>query len=144
MKYSTSRWAAFFAAAVTLLLTATPPVHAQSTGLQVTIPFEFQVGNKMLPAGTYTVWLGAHGSALSISDGRGKAAFSVITTIDRPNALASANSRLVFRVYGNHHFLSEVQWAGYRTARSLPKSKAETQIAQSMSAPGTSATLAVK
>lgn len=56
--------------ALALLVLGTPvPVQAQSEGMSVRIPFDFNVGDKRLPAGTYVVE--RRGEALSLK-GQGR------------------------------------------------------------------------
>lgn len=71
MRYSNVGWTTFVAVTMVTLLTAGIPavVQAQSTELQVNLPFEFRVGNKLLPPGTYVVW--QSGGAIVISDRNG-------------------------------------------------------------------------
>jgi len=147
MKYSTIRWAMFIAAvAVVTLLTAGSPaeVQAQTIGLHVNIPFEFHVGEQLLPAGSYTVWLRG-GSAISVSDGKGQSAMRMANPINRASTKSAAESILVFMGYGNQFFLDEVRWAGYLEARSLVKTRSEIEYAKSF-APSQikTATVAVK
>jgi len=145
MKSSKVRWATLLAATgvVALLAMGVPAaVQAQTTGLVVEIPFEFQVANHVLPAGTYMVWLRG-GSVVTISDGSGRAAVSQTNATHRPSARNAAESILVFTVYGNRHFLNEVRWAGYTDARTLLKSKTEIELARNMQSP-TAATVATK
>jgi hypothetical protein len=70
-----------------------------------------------------------------VSDGHGKTAASLTNAVRRPKAKDAADSFLFFTVYGKRYFLNEVRWAGYSDARSLLKSKTETEIAQNFSAP---------
>jgi len=145
MKSSKVRWATLLAATgvVALLAMGAPAaVQAQTTGLVVEIPFEFQVANHLLPAGTYMVWLRG-GSVVTISDGSGQAAVSQTNATHRPSARNASQSILVFTVYGNRHFLNEVRWAGYTDARTLLKSKTEIELARNMQSP-TAATVATK
>ena len=134
MKYSTIRWATFTAAVgVISLFTAGFPsaVQAQTTGLRVNIPFEFHVGEQVLPPGIYMVWLKA-GSAISVTDGKGLSALRMANVVNRPNSRSASESTLVFTVYGNRYFLNEVRWAGYIEARTLLKSKDEIEIAKAI------------
>jgi hypothetical protein len=134
VKNSKFRWSTLLAAAgvITLLAIGVPAaVQAQTTGLVVKIPFEFHVGNHVLPPGTYTVWLRG-GSVITISDGNGQSAFSQTNTTHQPRARNAADSILVFTVYGNQRFLNEVRWAGYSDARTLLKSKTEIELAKAI------------
>jgi len=138
------RWATLLAAAgvITLAIGGPAAVQAQTTGLVVEIPFEFQVGNRVLPPGTYNVWLSGK-SVISISDGQGQASLSQTNATHRPSARHAAESILLFTVYGNRHFLTEVRWAGYTDARTLLKSKTEIELARNMQSQ-TAATIAKK
>jgi len=144
MKYSTSRWAIFIAAVgiVTALTVGSPAVQAQTTGLHVNIPFEFHVGDQLLPPGSYMVMLRS-GSALTISDGKGLSAVRLTNAVDRAEHKQAPDSVLVFVLYGNSYFLNEVRWSGYTAARSLLKSKAEIEFAK-LNAPATRAVVAAK
>jgi hypothetical protein len=113
------------AAIVTVVFAA--PAPAQSIGLRVEIPFEFQVGSTVLPPGTYEVWRTS--DALSISDRKGHSAFVMTDGIQRARRQIEG-SELVFNVYGSRYFLGEVRWSGYPIARLLQKSKVETELAK--------------
>jgi hypothetical protein len=136
MEYSMSRWAMFIAAVgVVAVFTIGSPeaVQAQTIGMEVNIPFEFQVGDQVLSPGRYTVWLRGNGSAIAISDDRGKTALSLVNAVPRTDPRSDV-SLLVFTVYGNRYFLHEVRLAGYPSAKSLLKSKTETTLAKAMPA----------
>ena len=137
MKYSRIGWAKLAAAVAVTLITAGVPaaLQAQSTGLKVVVPFEFQVGDRVLPPGTYMVWLRGNGSAITVSDGSGHSALSLTNAIYSPAGRNVKDPLLFFNVYGDRHFLSGVRWPGYTEARSLLKSKSEIRIAREMSAP---------
>lgn len=103
--------------------------QAQSTGLRVYIPFEFTVGDTVLPAGTYEVWRNGTSESISISDRTGHSAFTLTNSI-RNRSGNPEESSLVFNVYGNRYFLGEIRWGGYGNARLLPKSKVEMEMAK--------------
>jgi hypothetical protein len=110
-------------------------VQAQSTGLRANIPFEFRVGNTVLPPGTYEVWRSS--DALSISDKKGHSAYVMTNGTQKKNK-NSTESLLVFNVYGgDKYFLGEVRWSGYPQARLLPKSKVELEVAAATQAAAT-------
>lgn len=92
--------------------------------LRVTIPFDFNVGKAVLPAGQYQVGRDAALSILKISgvDVSGVAVSTIVpgTTSRRP-----MKAMLIFHRYGDKHFLVQV-WDGYSTeSTSLPESRAE-------------------
>jgi len=137
MKYSQSRWTIFIAAVgvvVTLMAGYPAAMQAQTSGLHVNIPFEFHVGDQVLPAGSYMVFLRS-GSALTISDGKGQAAVRLTNAISQADHRKGRDSLLVFMVYGDRYFLNEVRWEGYKDARSLLKSKTEIEFAKLNSSP---------
>src|SRR2546428_2503121 len=94
---------------VTLICVASPAaVQAESRELKANIPFDFHVGARSFPAGTYTVRLVAN-SVIQVRDEAGKARMTemslpVLSDDRKPN------SRLVFNRYGKHHFLAHVLW----------------------------------
>lgn len=105
------------------------PLAAQSVGMKVAIPFDFHVGNKTLPAGTYIV--NKQGDAIQLSDSYGHSAFVLSTAIKNPSA--NADNQLVFSRYGEESFLSEVRWLGYSDARGMIKSTNEVALAKAFS-----------
>lgn len=117
------------AGAVLAILNVPSPALAQSTGLSVTIPFDFHVGKAMLPAGTYIV--NRQGEAIEISDSKGHTAFVISTAV--PNPAANVDSQLVFNRYGSESYLTEVRWLGYSTGRGLIKSTDEIELAKAFS-----------
>ena len=100
------------------------PASARSVdALRAQIPFDFHIGDTLVPAGRYTVRsLNADESALRISDGRHGA--SVNTNATQGAVSGRGSARLVFRKYGDQYFLAAV-WGPDNTGRSLNASKAE-------------------
>jgi hypothetical protein len=97
--------------------------------MSVAIPFDFHVGGKTLPAGTYIV--NRQGEAIQISDSRGHTAFVISTAV--PNPAANQDNQLVFNRYGNDSYLSEVRWLGYSNGRGLTKTTNEVELAKTFS-----------
>jgi hypothetical protein len=145
MKNSSTGWASIYAFAVAaLLIGSVPAIAQQTTSIRVSIPFEFHVGNTILPAGTYMVRSSGSSGALSFSDGQGHTASSITNGV--PNRLKDSRdyAQLVFNVYGgNKYFLGEVRWNGYSTARGLLKSSLETEVARNMATKPATETVAV-
>jgi hypothetical protein len=94
---------------------------AQQRSVKADVPFDFTVGNKLVPAGTYTisaVWDGvieiqnwdAHVALLSRTD---------------PDNKQSKPAKLVFTKYGDQYFLSEILCASVDMNMSVPASRAE-------------------
>jgi hypothetical protein len=100
----------------------------QYLSLKGNIPCAFQVGNKTMPAGEYSIQ--------RVSDGDGR-----IQLIRRTDSSASAMAPtlpvdakdgksepvLVFHKYGNSYFLSEI-WTGESQGRQLFKSEREKEL----------------
>lgn len=113
------------------LLAATAPVQAQQP-LRVKIPFAFVAASVTLPAGEYSVQPARDGSPALILhriDGLGKDSAIVMTNAAEAST-AKSHSSLLFRVYGEGYFLSEVWTAGDRYGRQLRTSPIEKQLAK--------------
>jgi hypothetical protein len=95
---------------------------AQDTQLRATMPFDFTVGSKTLPSGTYTV-TPVFSTVVAIrSWDRNTSAVSVAT----PDSGQPYNgSKLIFDKIGNRYFLREVIGGSHGLNVNLPLSKAE-------------------
>ncbi|HLK62265.1 MAG TPA: hypothetical protein VKU19_02410 [Bryobacteraceae bacterium] len=111
--------------AVTLPSAFAQPVNK----LTVDVPFSFQVNNQQFPAGKYDVKASASETTVLLRSADCKrATFSFSNGID--SAKPHAHSALVFRTYGNQHFLSQILLGGGTGGRSLPMSRAEREYAR--------------
>jgi hypothetical protein len=117
-----------YALAALLMLTAATSALAQSQALSATIPFDFYVSGKLLPAGTYVITPTSHGEAILVSDRTGNSAF-VITVGSARNHSASL-SRVVFRQYGSASFLTTIYWTGFQNGKMVATSKMEKELAK--------------
>lgn len=116
-----------------VLLASVAPTQAQSLGgnrIRANIPFDFNISEKKLPAGEYSVGRAINHSddlLVSISDreGRSKAIrLSNAVIRSRPNGKAL----LVFHRYGEQYFLFQVWPAGATVGREFRKSKSEREV----------------
>lgn len=112
------------------LLLAVGSAYAQSSRLVADIPFDFVVGNKVYSAGQYEIKsIGVSGVTLSLQNTDRKEGLFFT-----PNYCSSAKpqseSKLVFNMYGNHFYLSQIWTEGYDQGRELPKSSREIEDAQ--------------
>ncbi len=112
-----------------LALAGSLPAYAQGSPSKVTVPFQFIVGETVLPAGSYVVTNVADRSdivAIQSVDGKLVAtAFLQATGIwsQKPNALFS------FQKIGGRYFLSEVSIPGSDArAISLPRQRVEAML----------------
>jgi hypothetical protein len=120
---------------VTLALaTAVVSANAQSNANKVVadVPFEFSVGYKALPAGTYSVQsIVSAGDGLLIQSTDGKTSALRLSEATR-RIKEKPQARLVFHRYGERYFLAEV-WNGVdNTGRQLTKSQEERAIANEL------------
>jgi hypothetical protein len=118
------------------LLLAASAVQAQDNGVKADIPFDFVVGNHMLPAGEYTVVnQGPVNQVILIRSDEGKAA---ILSLTQPcsSLSPSAKTKLVFHTMAGRYFLYQIWTEGKSSGRQLPKSKAEVELAKNIDTTG--------
>jgi hypothetical protein len=119
-----------FVILTTLSLLAMPTatsVYAQSgMYLKVNITFQFSVREKVLPAGEYIVWNGAHGVLVIQSADRRESQF--FQTLSTQAGTKRHESSLVFNRYGDQYFLSTIWTAGDDTGYQLNKLHAEEEL----------------
>ena len=104
---------------------ALQPARAQSAPVNVTIPFDFVIDGEAAPSGKYVISRslasGSQGLRIRSADGRVRRSVTTARTeSDTPRPL-----RVVFNVYGERHFLSQVFWSGSMSGFQLSKCKAE-------------------
>jgi hypothetical protein len=120
-----------FALAVGLLVSIAVAgvCHAQQPVLGTNIPFAFQVGDKTLPAGEYSVKSMSNGTSdvQLIRQKHGDALTVVLTMAVDPKD-GKSEPELIFNQYGNSYFLSQI-WTGAGQGRELSKSKREKEAA---------------
>jgi hypothetical protein len=98
--------------------------HAQAAGFKV--PFDFTVGNQVLPAGTYQVGYYPTKNAILIrsQDDRFHA-FATTYPADYSAGPSTSGGKVVFTKYGNQYFLHEVLCSARSMNVALPASKLE-------------------
>jgi len=115
-----------------LLILTVGTVSAQSEQIGViNIPFNFIIGQKILPAGEYTirpnqtdsktVWL------VQGNDTQAGAFFLTIPVLARET---QEKTRLVFHKYGDQYFLSQIWTAGDNSGRELSMPRKEVELAK--------------
>jgi hypothetical protein len=113
---------------VTLLFAATilpvmPRLHAQDAFMKVTVPFEFAVGNKMLPAGEYQI--SHEGGSLRIQNRNTKTGLYVIP--NPGDASLDRQSRLRFEHMNGVYFLKNIVAASSANSSEFPTSRLQRQ-----------------
>ncbi len=110
--------------AVASLVTVTG-VSAQEHPMKVTVPFDFTVGNQLLPPGTYRITTSASSHQVLIaSRGRG---ISVLVLGSADDKSAGERAKVVFHKIGDQYFLNEIVSSAFNSSALLPPSKLETR-----------------
>jgi len=105
-------------------------VYAQSdTGLQVNIPFEFSITNRVLPAGEYTVsQLPQNGQRVLVIRSLDCSVREIVLALSTQARTTPNQSSLVFHRYGDQYFLSKVLTSGNDIGCELSESRAEREL----------------
>jgi hypothetical protein len=110
---------------------ATANVYAQeTTRLKVDVPFSFQVGTSIMPAGQYDVSSNAATPALLTLRSSDSKSIASIVTIPAQTLHPRDKAMLVFNHYKGEYFLSEVWNAGTNSGAQLRKTRRELEIAR--------------
>jgi len=97
--------------------------------MRANVPFDFIVGDKTLPAGTYTIAKPTLSGTLLIENvdtGESTIVMSTVVEGSRP----SDETRFVFTRYADQHFLDQVWVVGDVSGDKLVKSRAERELAK--------------
>jgi hypothetical protein len=114
--------------------------HAQSNmRLNVNIPFDFSVGNKVLPSGEYTVRYVTQ--EILVIRSADCSATQVFLTYFTQASKTRNESSLVFNRYGDQYFLATIWTAGNDSGHEISESRSERELvrtsrALAKSAPG--------
>ena len=112
-----------------LLLTVSA-AQAQEPRVKANIPFDFVVGDRVMPAGEYMVIpTGSTGLVIAISS-ETKPETALATTFACATSGPSKDTKLVFHSLAGRYFLSQVWVEGYSQGRELRRSKSEVQLAK--------------
>jgi len=113
--------------------------NAQNRGhrLVANVPFQFNVGNKTLPAGEYTIAQTNPSSDLAVLQIRTKdGSQSVLVQMNPVVGKISDSSTLIFRRYGNKYFFAQAWIDGNGEGLSAPSSRSERATQKEMAALG--------
>lgn len=124
MKYA----ARILAIAVTMLPLLATAQLSKNTKLDTQVPFQFLVGNKLIPAGECIVQSAGVGESLVAIHGAETrfSLFSLVTKAE-PQSGKSLNA-LIFHRYGNVYFLSGMKLASTGQTYKLPEGKVEAEL----------------
>ncbi len=122
---------------------AAPIIFAQlQPALEAEIPFTFEAGKSVLPAGQYRVAAGPSQGVIELACPDSKVRMFVGTNAVR-SLETVGEGKLVFHRYGNRYFLRQIWTVGTDTGRELMPSKAEKELAHSAGA-GQTVVIAVR
>jgi len=114
------------------LLMVGSTAFAQSSKMTATVPFDFVVGNKLLPAGQYVMTpLGMGSQALALQNVQSKEMATVLVN-EIESLHPSSTGKLVFHEYAGEYFLREIWGAGNGRGRELPRTRHEQEMAKAM------------
>ena len=130
---------------IVIMMFVAVTAEAQMFGTQrmrAQIPFAFNVGDKSLPAGEYTIAVLNPASARKVlqirsTDGR----LSAIIQTNERNGNAPEEAKLVFNRYGDRYFFAQAQMSGDSTTLAAVKSNAERNTEQAAAGSGRVATV---
>jgi hypothetical protein len=116
------------AAAMIFVAAAPAPSHAQQ--VRASVPFDFQAGDTVMPAGEYQLERGLSGTKRLQRIERTDSSISAFVATDPVDtAQKNVEPRLIFHCYADECFLSEI-WAGPSQGRKLEVSRREKQLAR--------------
>ncbi len=115
---------------LSLLLVAGSAI-AQTVDVRADVPFNFAVGSKTLPAGTYDVrTIDGRDSKMLLLQARDGNTSMIAGSNATENPKPADRTKLVFNQYGSRYFLSEIWVNGNRRGRQLPKTSREKELAK--------------
>ena len=122
-----------------LIAGAVVNLNAQSpdTTVRASIPFDFIVNGKQLPAGNYQLKrLGDEPTTMIVRNIDDSHAFAVFLTEPNTARTIPRRSELVFDHLGDSYFLSRIWDAGEQTGRLLPASRQERRMEREVASNG--------
>ncbi|MGA7856042.1 MAG: hypothetical protein WCA15_22165 [Candidatus Acidiferrales bacterium] len=119
------------AAALLFTTLAPAPSHAQQL-TQAKVPFAFQAGSKMMPAGKYQVQRAfMHATSTQLIRNTDSSVYTFVLTNGIGSSDKDPNPRLIFHCYNNEDecFLSEI-WNGNGQGMKLLESRREKELSR--------------
>jgi hypothetical protein len=118
---------------VTVIAALSAYAQMPGTALRASIPFDFNVRGKVLPAGEYEIRRITDEPGVliisSLTDNHERAMFDTQPVETRQ---LSSQSQFVFHRYGESYFLSEIFAGGGQTGRELLRSRQERDLSREM------------
>jgi hypothetical protein len=121
--------AALSGALLAVATAATAYAQMPGTAVRATIPFDFQIRGKILPAGDYEIRrLTDEQGELVVSSVNDKHERAIIETLPVETNGRYSKAHIVFHRYGETYFLSEIFAGGLQSGRELPVSRQERNL----------------
>ncbi|HET6976387.1 MAG TPA: hypothetical protein VFI24_08695 [Pyrinomonadaceae bacterium] len=118
---------------LSLMLVGSAQAQLPGTEIRASIPFDFTVRGKTLPAGEYEITrIGDEPADLLMRNVNHKHENIVFETEPEVSRRTPRRNVLVFNRYGDSYFLEEVVTAGEQTGRELTPSHAERTLRRDM------------
>ena len=118
---------------VLVVLSAVSGRAQVGSGFRVTVPFDFIVSDKTLPAGEYIVTRSTQGSADQLRiQSRDSLDGAYVTTIPVLAGDIQQQTKAVFRRYDDQYFLSQVWVSGRATGRQVLKPKRQRSLERNL------------
>lgn len=98
---------------------------AQTHGVKATMPFDFTVGGKLLPPGTYKILAVTNDTDDVIEIQNQDKTVSILSQSSPDSSVSPNGGKLVFDKVGDQYFLREVLGGAFALNVDLPSSKSE-------------------
>ena len=102
-------------------------LHAQTVDLRANVPFDFRMGETLMPAGEYVIHHSAGVLTVRAESGPPRAIFQLTLPASRQDG--STKGALVFNRYGDSYFLAKIWAPESRYGMALSTSKREKELA---------------
>src|SRR5271154_389688 len=100
------------------------------------VPFDFQSGSEMMPAGRYDIRQSANHVLILRGTNQNRSQF--LLALNAEALKPSDHGKLLFHRYGNRYFLYQIWSPGTTTGLELPKGKAEKEALRAANNPAPS------
>jgi len=122
---------AFSLVGLLTLLLVTGSAIAQTVHVRGNIPFNFAVGSKTFPAGTYDIGSIDSGTGkILVLQARDSNTSMMLNSNAAENLEPADKTKLIFNQYRNRYFLSQIWVAGETRGHQLPKTSREKEMAR--------------
>ena len=110
------------------------PACAQTVRMQMSVPFQFLLGNKVLPSGNYSVEIDKRAHTLVMSNATEYASIILAASSVFRGKNTAESGRLGFDLYETDHVLRRVWLNGEMRGYVIPLTKAGRELARKLSA----------